>query len=115
MIMVVIFTLIIFILCTAPINDVIDLNSRREFNFYRKTGIRHIVVSLAQSNLFCLLCKRGARPRARRVRARPGHFMLRRQGTPAELIKFCSRSKDEAREGLSILTVPRADISGAIR
>ena len=32
---------------------VIDLNTGREFNFYRKTGIMRIVVSLAQSNLFC--------------------------------------------------------------
>ena len=34
---------------------------------------------------------------------------------PAELIKICSSSKDESRDGLSMLTVPGADISGAIR
>ena len=61
--------------------------------------------SLAQSNLFCFNYK---------GQARPGHFMLQRQGMPAELIKICSSSKDEARELLSMLTVPRADISGAI-
>ena len=81
---------------------VIDLNSGPEFNLYRKTSILCIVVSLAQSNLFY-------------YEPVPGYFMLRRQRKPAELIKICSSSKDEAREGLSMLTVPRADISGAIR
>ena len=77
----------------------------REFKCYRETSIMLSFVSLAQSNIFCFNYK---------GRARPGHFMLRRQGTPTELIKFCSSSKDEAREGLSMLTVPGADISGAI-
>ena len=63
-------------------------------------------VSLTQSNLFCFNYK---------GRARPAHFMLRRQGTPAELIKISSRSKNEAMEGLSMLTVPGADICRAIR
>ena len=58
---------------------------------------------MAQSNLLCFIYK---------GRARPGHFMLRRQGTPA--IKICSNSKGEAREGMSMLTVPRADNSGDI-
>ena len=59
------------------------------------------------------MCKIPGRPRRGAIeglgRARPGHFMLWRQGTPAELIKICSSSKDEAREGLSMLTVPRAE------
>ena len=87
------------------ISGVIDLNSGREFKFYSKTSIMCIVLSLAQSILFCFNYK---------GRARHGHFMLRRQGTPGERIKICSSSKDEAREGLSMLTVPRDDISGAI-
>ena len=58
------------------IDTVMDLNSTQNLNSITKLVLCLSFVILAQSNLFCFNY------------ARSGHFMLRRQETPAELIKI---------------------------
>ena len=62
-------------------------------------------MSLAQSNLFALI-----------IRESPSWLFYAPETRNASgKNKICSSSKDEARDGLSMLTVPGADIGGAIR
>ena len=84
----------------------IDLNSMHEFKFYRKTSIVFSFVYLTQSNLFSFQYKDEP------VRV---NFMLRRHGTPAELINLVQAKRMRTREGPSMLTVPQAGTSVSIR
>ena len=81
---------------TSQYSSVIDLNSMREFKFYLKTSTVFSFENLTQSNLFFFNYKDES------VRV---NFMLRRQGTPAELINFVQAKRMKAREGLSMVTV----------